>query len=52
MDAKELTKKYHELEGKVLKMEKELEFLKSEYEKQRMLLSDLRIDVKMLEGRR
>ena len=31
MDAKELTKKYHELEGKVLKMEKELEFLKSEY---------------------
>lgn len=48
MDAKELTEKYYKMKKTVDKLDKQVEYLTQEYEKQRMIMSDLQVDVKML----
>ncbi len=52
MDARELTKRMHEMENNVIEMGKEVEYLKQELEKQRLIISDLKVDVKMANGMR
>ena len=49
MDAKELTKKYWALENEVAELKKEVEYLKDEAQKLRMLTEDMKIDLRMLE---
>lgn len=51
MDAKELTKKVQDQENRIFKLEKQVEYLTQEYEKQRLLMQDMSIDVKMLTTR-
>lgn len=48
MDAKELTKAYHTQEARISELEKQVRFITDEYEKLRLFVDDLRIDVKML----
>lgn len=52
MDAKELTKKYYDLENRYTETKKQVEFLTQEFEKLRLLVDDLRIDVAMVNHRR
>lgn len=52
MDARELTKRMHEMENSVIEMGKEVDYLKQELEKQRLIISDLQVDVKMANGTR
>ena len=52
MDARELTKKVQEQESRIYHLEKEVEYLSQELQKQRLLLNDLDIDVHMLQNRR
>ena len=52
MDAKELTKKYHEQRYQIDELKKEVEFLLNENKRLSMLVDDLRVDVKMLEQSR
>ena len=49
MDAKELTKKWFELEQSRQDMEKRVKFLEMENEKLRTIVSDLGIDLQMLQ---
>ena len=49
MDARELTKKVTDQENRIFHLEKEVEFLSQELQKQRLLLNDLDIDVHMLQ---
>ena len=49
MDARELTEKYWALENEVAKLKKEVEYLKDEIQKLRMLTEDMKIDLLMLE---
>lgn len=49
MDAKELTKKWFELEHSRQDMEKRVKFLEMENEKLRTIVSDLGIDLQMLQ---
>ena len=51
MDARELTKKVQELENKVYLLEKLVDYLTQEFEKQRLLMDDMRIDVQMMQKR-
>lgn len=51
MDAKELTRKYYEIEQLALDLKKRVEYLEAENAKLRLTISDLEIDVKMLEKR-
>ena len=51
MDAKELTKKVQDQENRIFKLEKQVDFLTQEYEKQRLLMDDLRIEVQMMQRR-
>jgi len=51
MDARELTKKCIEQENRIFKLEKQVEYLVQEFEKQRLLIDDMKIDVKMLTSR-
>ena len=52
MDARELTEKYHKLNGDVADIAKRLDYLEEEYKKIRMLIQDMSIDVKMLQKRK
>ena len=52
MDARELTKKVTDQENRIYHLEKEVEFLSQELQKQRLLLNDLDIDVHMFQNRR
>lgn len=49
MDAKELTKKVTEQENRIFVLEKQVEYLTQEFQKQRLILDDMSIDVKMLQ---
>ena len=51
MDAKELTKRYHDMENRVIHLERENEYLRQEFEKQRLIIDDMKTDVKMLTSR-
>lgn len=48
MDARELTKRMHEQENKTIDHQKRIEYLEQELEKLRLIIDDLKIDVKML----
>lgn len=52
MNAQELTEKYLKDHQRLSDLEKEVEYLKQEYEKQRMILNDALIDIKMLQSRK
>ena len=52
MDAKELTKVVEKQTNEIYELKKQVEFLTTEFEKQRMFISDLQIDVKMLQRER
>lgn len=52
MNAKELTKVVNEQSNRIIELEKDMEYLKQEFKKQRMFIDDLKIDVKMLEKMR
>ena len=52
MDARELTKKVTDQENRIFILEKQVEYLTQEFQKQRLHLDDMRIDVQMLQGRR
>lgn len=52
MDARELTKKVIEQENRIFMLEKQVEYLTQEFEKQRLFIDDMKIDVKMLQSRR
>ena len=52
MDARELTDKYHKMSADISEIKKQVEYLTLEVKKQRMLLDDLKIDIKMLGGKR
>lgn len=49
MDARELTKKVQEQENRIFILEKQVEYLTQEFQKQRLILDDMNIDVKMLQ---
>lgn len=51
MDARELTKKVIDQENRIFKLERQVDFLTQEYEKQRLLMDDLRIEVQMMQRR-
>ena len=51
MDARELTKKVQEQENRIFMLEKQVEYLTQEFQKQRLLLDDMKIDVQMLQKR-
>ena len=50
MDARELTKVVNQLTNDMIEIKKEVSYLTQEFEKLRLLVSDLQIDVKMLNG--
>ena len=52
MDARELTQKYYDLSNRVRQLEKTVEFLEQEFQKQRMKVDDMSYDVKDLQMRR
>ena len=49
MDARELTKKVQEQENRIFVLEKQVEYLTQEFQKQRLILDDMNIDIKMLQ---
>lgn len=49
MDAKELTKRFYELENKLIDATNQIKYMAQELEKQRLLISDMKIDVEMLQ---
>lgn len=49
MDARELTQKYYEMKYRVDDLEKKVSFLEQEFEKQRMFIDDMKIDIQMLQ---
>ena len=51
MNAKELTKIVNEQSNRIIELEKDVNYLKQEFEKQRMFIDDLKIDVQMLDRR-
>lgn len=52
MDAKELTKKYYEEKYRADELEKKVNWMEQELQKQRLILDDLKIDVQMLQNSR
>lgn len=50
MDAKELTKKYYDLDNKFAEDHKNVEFLMSENMKLRRMVEDAAVDIKMLQA--
>ena len=52
MDARELTPIVQKNKDDVYQLKKDVELLKQELAKQRLLIDDMRIDVQMLEKRR
>ena len=51
MDARELTKKVTDQENRIYHLEKQVEFLTMEFEKQRLIMDDMKIDVQMMQRR-
>lgn len=51
MDAKELTKVVEKQDNEICELKKKVEYLTIEFEKQRLLISDMKIDVQMLQRR-
>lgn len=51
-DARELTKQMENTRERLFLAEKEIEYLKQEFEKQRLIISDMKIDMKMLQNMR
>ena len=51
MDARELTKVVNRLEDKMIQLEKEVQYLKQVVDKQQLEISDMKIDVQMLNKR-
>ena len=49
MDARELTKKYYDLNNQVAELIKKVDYLEQENAKLRLQVNDLMIDVKMLQ---
>lgn len=47
MDAKELTKYAYRHDNEIIELKKQVEFLTQEYEKFRILVDDMRIDIQM-----
>ena len=52
MDARELTKEYTRLSNDLFTTMKQVEYLTQEMEKMRMLVDDMKIDVKMMQRER
>ena len=52
MNAKELTIEVRRLSDMVQELKHQTDYLTQEFEKLRMHLEDLRVDVKMIEGRK
>ena len=52
MDARELTKKVTEQENRIYHLERQVEFLTMEFQKQRLIVDDMSIDIKMLQNKR
>jgi ribosomal protein S15P/S13E len=52
MDARELTKEYTRLSNDLFTTKKQVEYLTQELEKLRMLVDDMKIDVRMLSRQR
>lgn len=51
MDARELTKMFHQSQDRIIELEKQVAFLTQEAQKLRQMVEDLQVDVKMMEGR-
>ena len=51
-DAKELTKLMEDTRNRVRELEKQVEFLTQELEKQRILIDDMKVDVQMMQRAR
>ena len=51
-DAKELTKLMEDTRDQMKELEKQVEFLTQEFEKQRLLMDDLKVDVQMMQRAR
>lgn len=49
MDTKELTKKYILMSNELFQTKKRVDYLTQEFEKLRLLVDDMKIDVKMLQ---
>lgn len=52
MAARELTKEYTRISNELFTTKKQVEYLTEETKKLRMILEDLRLDVKMMQNRR
>ncbi len=52
MDARELTEKYHKLNGRVADLEKQIEDLTQMVEKHELFIKDAKVDIAMLQGKR
>ena len=48
MNAVELTKVVNDQQNRIIELEKEVKYLSQEFEKQRMIIEDLKVDVQML----
>ena len=51
-DAKELTKLMEDTRDRVRELEKQVEYLTQEYEKQRLIMDDMKVDVQMMQRAR
>jgi hypothetical protein len=51
-DAKELTKLMEDTRDRVRELEKQVEYLTQEYEKQRLIINDMKVDVQMMQRAR
>jgi hypothetical protein len=49
MDARELTKKYIDMSNELFQTKKQVECLTQEFEKLRLLVEDMKIDVQMMQ---
>lgn len=51
MDARELTPIVEKNKDEIFLLKKQVEFLTQEFEKQRMIINDMQIDLKMMQRR-
>lgn len=51
MNAQELTSKWYEDHAKISEQQKQIDYLTQEVEKLRMIVSDMQIDIEMLQRR-
>ena len=49
MDARELTKKYIDMSNELFQTKKQVEYLTQEFEKLRLLVEDMKIDIQMMQ---